>query len=75
MLKECIDIHGFPPNEKTLTRIRLMCRQRSLEEQVKLEELIGKDPLEWIRNGQKLKRDMSKKGRRVSTILWLVVFQ
>jgi hypothetical protein len=64
MLKECIDIHGFPPNEKTLTRIRLMCRQRSLEEQVKLEELIGKDPLEWIRNGQKLKRDKSKKGRR-----------
>jgi len=64
MLKECIDIHGFPPYEKTLARVRLMCRQRSLEREVNLEMLIGKDPHEWIRRNAILKREKSKKGRR-----------
>jgi hypothetical protein len=64
MLKECIDIHGFPPYEKTLARVRLMCRQGSLEQHVNLEMLIGKDPHEWIRRNARLKREKSKKGRR-----------
>lgn len=64
MLKECIDIHGFPPYEKTLARVRLMCRQRSLEQQINLEALIGKDPHEWLRRSAILKREKSRKGRR-----------
>jgi len=65
ILKECIDVHGYPPNESALSKIRLMCRQRNLEQEVNLEAMIGKDPLAWLRHGEaNLKREMSRKGRR-----------
>jgi pentatricopeptide repeat protein len=63
-LRECIDVHGSPPGEKSVSQLRLKCRQRGIENDVKLEELIGKDPLEWLKEGEgSLKREYSKKGR------------
>jgi len=63
-LKECNKLHGSPPGEKNLKQLRIKCRQQGLEEAVNLEKLIGKDPLDWLREGEsKLKREYSKKGR------------
>ena len=65
ILKECISAHGAPPPEKSLSKIRLMCRKEELEKAVGLTDLIGEDPLSWLRHGEKnLKREYSKKGRR-----------
>ncbi|KAL7543836.1 hypothetical protein ACHAXR_013184 [Thalassiosira sp. AJA248-18] len=63
LIKECASVHGSPPGEKSLKNIRLMCRQRGLIEQVGLEKMIGKDPLEWMRRGEELKRVQNKRGK------------
>lgn len=65
LLKECLSIHGTPPGEATLSKLRLMCRQAGLSEEIGLYDMIGLDPVEWLRHGEaELKREMSKKGRR-----------
>jgi hypothetical protein len=65
ILKECLAIHGSPPGAKSLTKLRLLCRQHDMEKKLKIEELIGVDPMEWLRHGEaNLKREMSYKGRR-----------
>jgi hypothetical protein len=65
LLKECLSKHEAPPGEAYLKHVRLMCRQADLIEEIGLEDMIGKDPIEWLRHGEaNLKRDMSKKGRR-----------
>jgi hypothetical protein len=65
LLKECLLIHGAPPSEASLTNLRLLCRQAGIEDEIGLESLIGKDPVEWLRHGEReLKREYSKKGRR-----------
>lgn len=64
-LKECVKVHGSPPGERSLKMLRQECRTKDITEQVGLENLIGKDPLEWLREGEgKLKREHSKKGNR-----------
>ena len=64
-IKECISVHGSVPGEKSLKKIRVTCRQEELEDELGLEELIGKDPTKWFREGEsELKREYSKKGRR-----------
>jgi hypothetical protein len=63
LLEECISVHSSSPGEKTLTPLRLLCRQNGLVDRV--EALAGKDPLQWLKHGEtNLKREMSKKGRR-----------
>ena len=63
-LKECITKHGSAPNESYLSKLRSLCRQKQVE-CVNLVDLIGNDPAEWLRHGQKnLKRESSKKGQR-----------
>ena len=65
VLKECLAIYGSPPGAKSLTKLRLLCRQHDMEKTLKIEELIGVDPMEWLRHGEaNLKREMSLKGRR-----------
>jgi hypothetical protein len=65
VLRECLAIHGAPPGAKSVAKIRLLCRQHDMEAKLRLEELIGKDPMEWLRHGEaNLKREMSYKGRR-----------
>lgn len=65
ILKECIAVHGAPPGEKSLTKLRLLCRQHDVEQEAGLVDMIGEDPVEWIRHGEKnLKREMSYRGRR-----------
>jgi len=63
LIKECIDKHGSSPGEKSLKKIRLICRQNNLTEQVGLEKMVGKDPLEWMRRGEELKRVPNKRGK------------
>jgi hypothetical protein len=64
-LKECIKVHGSPPGEKCLFNLRLECRKKEITKEVGLEALIGKDPLEWLREGEgQLKREYSKRGNR-----------
>ena len=64
-IKECISVHGSIPGEKALKKLRVVCRQEELEEELGLEELIGKNPTKWFREGgSELKREYSKKGRR-----------
>ena len=65
MLKECLSVHGSPPSEASLSDLRLLCRQAGIEDEIGLESMIGKDPIEWLRQGEReLKREYSKKGRR-----------
>ena len=65
LLKECLAIHGSPPSEKYLSSTRVLARQLDMEHKLRLNELIGKDPTEWLKYGERfLKRERSKKGRR-----------
>lgn len=64
VLKECISKQGAPPSENYLASIRLLYRQNGLHPD-QLHRLIGEDPTEWLRYGERhLKRERSKKGRR-----------
>jgi hypothetical protein len=65
LLKECMSIHNARPGEASLSKVRLLCRQAGLVEDVGIAALMGEDPAEWFRHGEaKLKREFSKKGRR-----------
>ena len=69
MLKECIATHGSPPGERSLSKIRLICRKKGITKEVGLGQMIGKDPLEWLRHGEEFKkRESSYKGRRQVTL-------
>ena len=69
MLKECIATHGSPPGERSLSKIRLICRKKGLVKEVGLEQMVGPDPLEWLRHGEEFKKhEMSYKGRRQVTL-------
>lgn len=54
LIKECVDIHGSPPGEKSLKHVRAMCEKQNLTKQVRLEQMVGKDPLGWIKRGEPL---------------------
>jgi len=66
LLKECVNIHGYAPGENALRKIRSLCRKHNLDDEIQeLEALVGKDPYEWIAEGETLyKREYSKKGNR-----------
>lgn len=65
MLRECVKVHGSPPKEGTMTRLRLLCRQQDIMKETDLVELAGPDPLQWLRHGEaNLKREKSYAGRR-----------
>jgi len=65
LLKECLALYGSPPSEKYLSSTRVLARQLQMEEKLRLTQLIGKDPIEWLKYGERfLKRERSKKGRR-----------
>jgi hypothetical protein len=66
LIQECVDIHGSPPGEKSLKSVRDMCQKRNLTKQVRLEHMVGKDPLEWIKRGEPL----SKGKRRGSNLMY-----
>ena len=51
-LKECVAKHGAAPNEAYLSKLRSLCRQKYVEYE-SLIDLIGHDPAEWLRHGQK----------------------
>lgn len=65
ILKECIAKHGTAPSQAYVSDLRTLCKRKEVEDAVGLVDMIGKDPTEWIRHGEKnLKREKSKKGRR-----------
>jgi hypothetical protein len=65
LLKECLSVHSAPPGEASLSNLRLLCRQAGIEDEIGLAGMIGQDPVEWLRHGEReLKREYSKKGRR-----------
>uniref|UniRef100_A0A7S4I990 Uncharacterized protein n=1 Tax=Odontella aurita TaxID=265563 RepID=A0A7S4I990_9STRA len=65
MLRECVAVHGAPPGEKALKKIRTMCRHRGLEKELSLTDMIGEDPTEWIWEGTTQRRtDRSYRARR-----------
>ncbi len=65
LLKECVAVHGSPPSEKYLNGTRVLARQLQMESKLRLNELIGNDPIEWLKYGERfMKREKSKKGRR-----------
>lgn len=61
LIKECKNIHGSPPGEKSLKNVRHLCRKHGLEKKVGLNELIGSDPLEWLHKGKELQRSRKRK--------------
>lgn len=64
-LKECTRKHGAVPSEKNLASLRLLARQKNLDKGLMLSEIIGEDPIKWLKHGERhLKREMTKKGRR-----------
>lgn len=65
ILRECVEVHGSPPKEGTMSRLRLLCRQQDIMKETDLVELAGPDPLHWLRHGEaNLKREKSFAGRR-----------
>jgi hypothetical protein len=66
MLKECIQTHGAPPSESFLKDdLRKLFKQQQVSQIVRLGDMIGNDPIEWLTHGERyLKREKSKKGRR-----------
>jgi len=66
LIQECVDIHGSPPGEKSLKSVRDVCQKRNLTKQVRLEQIVGKDPLEWIKKGEPL----AKGKRRGSNLMY-----
>lgn len=62
LIKECKNIHGSPPGDKSLRQVRELCRKHRLEKRVGLEELIGKDHLEWLRKGKQMQKSRKRKG-------------
>jgi len=65
LLKECMHVHGFPPHEKNVRRLRRAVYKKGLLQQTKLLDIIGEDPTYWRYHGEKkLKRERSYKGRR-----------
>lgn len=61
LLKECLSVHGAPPGEAFLSKLRILCRKEGID----VTGLIGEDPLAWLKKGEaQYKREMSKKGRR-----------
>lgn len=65
LLKECLSVHGSPPSEAYLSTLRVLCRQSDVESEVKLERMVGEDPIAWLKHGERfLKREKSKKGNR-----------
>lgn len=70
-LKECTRKHGAVPSEKYLSSLRLLTRQKNLDQELMLSELIGDDPIKWLKHGERhLKREMTKKGRRSVTLAY-----
>jgi hypothetical protein len=65
LLKECLVVHGSSPSEKYMSSTRLLSRQLGMHDELRLGELIGEDPTEWLKHGERhLKRERSHKGRR-----------
>lgn len=65
LLKECFEVHGSSPSEKYISSTRLLARQLQMHGGLRLDELLGKDPTEWLKHGERhLKRERSQKGRR-----------
>jgi hypothetical protein len=66
LVQECIAQHGAPPSEQYLAKVRVLCRQEDgLEKAVGLHGLIGEDPIQWLKHGEKfLKRERTRRGRR-----------
>ena len=70
ILKECLRVHGAPPGEAYLKELRKICFQEDMEAAVGLEDMIGEDPVSWLRHGEAvLKREKSKKGNRNLNLL------
>lgn len=71
MTKECVNVHGFPPGERSLKKLRLLCRLEDAEDkEIKINDLIGPDPLKHIRHAElNLKREYSKKGNRRTSFM------
>jgi hypothetical protein len=65
LLKECLSKHGAPPSEAFLSNLRRLCKQSNIDDIVGLQQMIGDDPIEWLKHGERyLKREVSKKGRK-----------
>jgi hypothetical protein len=64
-LNESVAVHGSPPGEKYLSNTRVLARKLGMHDALQLTQIIGNDPSEWLKFGEKyLKREKSKKGRR-----------
>jgi hypothetical protein len=65
LLKECLTTHGATPSEAYISDLRSLCKRKQVDDIVGLVGMVGKDPNEWLKHGQKnLRREYSKKGRR-----------
>lgn len=57
-IKECISIHNLLAGKNAFSKLRVVCRQEEIEDELGLKELIGKDPTQWLREGEaKLRRE------------------
>mmetsp|Transcript_49387 Transcript_49387/g.119784 ORF Transcript_49387/g.119784 Transcript_49387/m.119784 type:complete len:1278 (-) Transcript_49387:110-3943(-) len=65
LLNECMSVHKAPPSEFYLSQLRVLCRQNGVEDEVGLQEMVGEDPIAWLKHGERfLRREKSKKGNR-----------
>jgi hypothetical protein len=67
VLKECLQVHDSPPSESFVAPLRILCKQQGIShtDGVALKDMIGVNPIEWLKHGERyLKREKSKKGRR-----------
>ena len=65
LLNECMSVHKAPPSESCLSQLRILCRRNGVEDEVGLQEMVGEDPIAWLKHGERfLRREKSKKGNR-----------
>lgn len=61
MLKEAVARHDAAPPEATVSQLRILCRKADVD----ISDLVGQDPVAWLRHGEAhLKREQTKRGRR-----------
>jgi hypothetical protein len=65
LLKECMDRHGAAPSETYLSQLRILCKQQNPTDDRVLSDMLGEDPIAWLKHGERhLKRELSRKGRQ-----------
>jgi hypothetical protein len=75
LVRECIRVHGTPPSDIALKHMRVLLRRARIDDNPEILEMIGKDPDDWAKRGEVLKRNRSKKDRDANRFVRNIMIQ